>query len=97
MQRNLGTRLPRRSRDGTPMAAFDALPPPLRRWLAGAQLNWSASSALKLWRRALTEGGDTGAALARCAAAERRLVARDAGRVWGQAHPAAGGDSRTGM
>ena len=35
------------------MAAYDALPPPLRRWLADAKLQWSPASARRAWRRAL--------------------------------------------
>ena len=35
------------------MAAYDRLPPALRRWLAGAKLQWSPASARRAWRRAL--------------------------------------------
>ena len=59
------------------MAEFDRLPPDLRRWLAQAALPWSAASALRLWRRTLTEGGDSMLALARLDRAERATLARD--------------------
>ena len=86
-RRNLATALPRRS--GAPMRGFDRLPRELRRWLQQAALPWRPASALRLWRRALAETGDSGAARARLDAAERRALARDAPRVWGPAHPAA--------
>lgn len=71
------------------MAAFDAAPPALRRWLAEAKLPWSVTSALRLWRDALKATGDEGAALARLSAREAALVARDAALVWGTEHPSA--------
>ncbi|MDP2085927.1 MAG: DUF6525 family protein [Gemmobacter sp.] len=86
MRRNLVTRLPRRA--AGPMSAYDRLPPALRRWLAQAALPWSAASALRLWQRALRDTGSEAAALSRLAAAEARLLARDAARIWGPGHPA---------
>lgn len=85
-RRNLATRLPRSK--PAPMAAFDRLPAALRRWLHQAALPWSAASALRLWRRALRDSGCEAAALERLSAAESRLVARDARRIWGPGHPA---------
>ena len=85
---NLASTLPRAGR-ARPMARFDGLPPELRRWLAGAALPWSADSALRLWRRALRETGCPRAALARLAAAEARMLAREARAVWGAGHPLA--------
>ncbi|MFN3280178.1 MAG: DUF6525 family protein [Tabrizicola sp.] len=76
-----------RWRKGDPMAAFDRLPPELRRWLAGAALPWSVSSALRLWQRALRETGCPTEALARLARAEARTLAREAPQVWGRAFP----------
>ena len=88
MAGNLSSRL-RASPRGDPMRAFDALPPPARRWLAGAKLPWSARSVARLWARALREErGSVAAALARLEAAEQRLLAKDAPRVWGQGFPA---------
>jgi hypothetical protein len=53
--------LTRRCQD--PMAAFDALPPALRQWLAHAALPWSAASCLRLWRKLRAQGADTEQAL----------------------------------
>ena len=74
--RNLRSSLRTRAREA-PMAAYDRLPPELRRWLAGAALPWSAASALRLWQRALRDCGDAQAALARLDRAERATLARD--------------------
>ncbi len=86
MKRNLATRLPRRA--ASPMSAYDRLPGALRRWLAQAALPWSAASALRLWQRALRDSGCESAALARLEAAQSRLIAQDAARIWGPAYPA---------
>lgn len=84
-QGNLRTSLRRRpARD--PMREYDALPPPLRRWLAAACLPWSPRSARRLWTRALARhGGDIAAALACLDRAEERTLARDAPKIWGRA------------
>lgn len=74
-----------RRRRNTRMRAFDALPPALRRWLHQAALPWSADSALRIWRAAPSEVD----ALHRLSAIEARLIAQDAGRIWGADHPAA--------
>jgi len=76
---NLGTTsLPKRRGSIDPMRAYDALPADLRVWVANAALPWSASSCLKLWRRALAEEGCPKRAIARLDAVEARLLARDA-------------------
>lgn len=86
-RRNLASSLPRRG--DLPMHRFDGLPAPLRRWLHHAALPWSASSALRIWHRAITDSrGDEGAALAALTRAEARTLARDARQVWGNDHPA---------
>ncbi|KIC21468.1 DUF6525 family protein [Leisingera sp. ANG-Vp] len=79
-RRNLNSRLKRRRRAGNPMQAYDALPPPLRQWLASACLPWSPASALRLWSKA---GGsrNPAEAAARLDAAEQAMLRRDAG-VW---------------
>jgi hypothetical protein len=66
-----------RWRDGSPMAAFDRLPPELRRWLHDAALPWSPRSAARIYARARAEGADPQAALARLTAAERATLARE--------------------
>lgn len=75
---NLNTALPRARRAADPMAAYDGLPPVLRRWLAHAVLPWSARSAARAWAKALRDcGGDEGAALARLDRIEAATLARD--------------------
>lgn len=87
--RNLRSTL-RRGRGRDPMRAFDAAPPELRRWLAAAALPWSPESAQRVYARALRRArGDVSAALAALAAREAALLAADARRIWGAAHPAA--------
>ena len=59
------------------MADYDALPPALRGWLAGARLQWSPASARRAWRRALWRSlGGERAALARMDALEEDAIAR---------------------
>lgn len=87
MARNLATSLRRRARP-RPMERYDRLPPELRNWLAGAALPWSPHSALKLWNRLCREcGRDSAAIRCRLDQAERRMLAKDAARVWGAAYP----------
>lgn len=82
MSGNLGaTRLPRRARPGDPMRAFDALPAPLRRWLAGALLPWSPASCRRIWDKARARGESIEAVLARLDAAEARSLNRDRGLI----------------
>lgn len=87
MRRNLASSLRARSRLA-PMDAHDRLPPALRDWASAAALPWSAASLLRLWQRALRETGCEALARARLDAAEARLIARDAARIWGPGHPA---------
>lgn len=87
--RNLQTSLRRRRRQGCPMADYDRLPAPVRRWLAEAALPWSARSVRRLWDRALAQtGGDVETALHRLCEAERQRLKKDAPRIWGASHPA---------
>ena len=75
---NLGrVALRRRSRCADPMAAFDALPRPLRAWLAGAALPWSPASCLRLWSRLRARGASVPEALAALTAAELRALERE--------------------
>ena len=61
------------------MAAYDRLPPALRRWLAGAALPWSPSSARRAWRRAMWKAlGRERVALTIMDALEAERLARDA-------------------
>lgn len=75
---NLGaTGLDRRARAGDPMGAFDALPAPLRRWLAEAALPWSPASCRRIWARARAEGASPEDILERLDRAERSTLSRD--------------------
>ncbi|MFN3969856.1 MAG: DUF6525 family protein [Gemmobacter sp.] len=86
MPRNLTS--PRaRWRATDPMAAHDRLPAPLRAWAAAAALPWSAASVLRIWRRALTRGGDHQAALEALNRAEAATLARERALVWGADAP----------
>ena len=70
------------------MEHYDRLPPDLRSWLAGAALPWSPHSVLKIWNRLSRElGRDTTAIRQRLDLAERRMLAKDATRIWGTAYP----------
>ena len=66
-----------RYRPGNAMAAHDRLPPELRAWLIHAILPWSASSALRLWTRALRATGCPNAARAKLEAAEALTLDRN--------------------
>lgn len=83
MRRNLATSLRRKARPDA-MARYDRLPAELRLWLAGAALPWSASSALRLWQRALHETRDPAAARQRLSAAEAGFWPATRGRSGGQ-------------
>lgn len=65
----------RRTRD--PMAAFDALPPPLRAWLSRAALPWSPVSCLRIWQRQRARGATIDQILATLDRAEARALARE--------------------
>jgi len=73
------TRLRLRRRRNDPMRAFDALPPPLRHWLAQAARPWSPASCLTIWRRCLKDGGTAEEALNRLNRVEAAMLARDSG------------------
>jgi hypothetical protein len=73
----------------TPMAAHDALPAPLRHWLAHAALPWSLQSARRAWNNAMRRHHDEAAALAYLSRIEAATLRREAVQVWGKAHPMA--------
>lgn len=81
---NLGrTRLRTVRRATDPMRDFDALPRPLRRWMAEAALPWSPASCRAIWQRVRRAGGSVDEALDRLDRAERAMLQRigDADRV----------------
>ena len=76
MRRNLSTSLRRRRRpDG--MKAYDALPRPLRVWMAQAALPWSPASCRRIWTKACAEGASPDDILDRLNQAERLTLSRD--------------------
>ncbi len=75
---NLGeTSLHRKRRAVDPMRSYDALPAPLRHWLAQAALPWSPASAQKIWARAQANGLSVDDALILLCRAETTTLARD--------------------
>ncbi len=58
------------------MRAHDRLPAPLRLWLKGAALPWSAKSAQRIWEREVRRSGIEGA-LQRLAEVEAATLARE--------------------
>ncbi|QFT59532.1 hypothetical protein FIU94_11925 [Sulfitobacter sp. THAF37] len=76
MTRNISTTLRRRRRTD-PMQAYDALPRPLRAWMAQAALPWSPASCRRIWAKARSEGERADDILARLARAEQKALSRD--------------------
>ena len=78
MTQNLGhCSLRKRKRSRDPMGAYDALPAPLRQWLAQAALPWSPHSARRIWTRCRTRGLTPEETLPKLSEAEARTLARD--------------------
>jgi len=59
------------------MRSYDALPTPLRNWLAQATLPWSPTSARRVWNRACATGLSAEDAQSLLSQAEARTLARD--------------------
>ena len=81
------TTLKRRRRDGRGMEEFDRLPAELRTWLASAALPWRPQSVKRAFAKAYARTGDRQSALRELDAMQRRLIAKDARKVWGADHP----------
>ncbi|MEM6376327.1 MAG: DUF6525 family protein [Pseudomonadota bacterium] len=78
MAGNLGScTLRRKRRMADPLQVYDALPAPLRHWLAEASLPWSPISAKRIWARALAQGLSEDEALDCLRRAEAATLARD--------------------
>ena len=75
-QNNLSTTLHRRRRSN-PMQAYDALPHPLRAWIAQAALPWSPSSCRRIWQKARAKSDSVEATLARLDRAGQITLSRD--------------------
>lgn len=77
MTGNLGaTTLRKRRRAADPMMTFDALPHPLRSWLAGAALPWSPKSCKRIWDKARRKGLGVEDAIAKLLEAEQKALSR---------------------
>lgn len=74
MRRNISTTLRRRRAD--PMRAYDALPRPLRSWIAQAVLPWSPASCRRIWAKAQAEGASPDDIIDRLDRAERATLSR---------------------
>ena len=77
MNRNVASSLSRRRRRSDPMQAYDALPRPLRAWMAQAALPWSPVSCRRIWLKARAEGASLDAIIDRLDRAERNTLSRD--------------------
>ena len=86
-QGNKRSSLKRRRRQGERMQEFDRLPAELRQWLSSAILPWRPRSVQSAYQRALKRVGSTDLALAALTQVERRLIAQDARKIWGEDHP----------
>lgn len=90
MRRNRGaTSLKTRRRAENPMREFDRLPPELRAWVAGAVLPWRPGSVRRAYDKAVARTKDPALALGVLDQIQARMVARDAGKIWGRGHPTA--------
>ena len=96
MAANLGkTTLKRRLRRGDPMREFDRLPVELRAWLSSAVLPWRPKSVHRVYKRVLAKNRNKAEVFAKLDAIERRLIAKDARRIWGADHPYLGPGPKT--
>lgn len=90
MSRNRGrTSLKCKRRSADPMRDYDRLPAELRGWLASAVLPWRPQSVRRAYDRAVARTQNPALALRELDRLQAQLVARDAGKIWGMAHPAA--------
>jgi len=78
MTGNLGsTTLKKRNRAADPMKTYDALPQPLRGWLAEAVLPWSPKSCKRIWDKAQRNGLSIDDAILTLTEAEQKTLSRD--------------------
>ena len=74
-------------RNEDPMQDFDRLSKELRAWIAAADLPWRPRSVRKTFERALAKLGSREKAFEELGRIQKRLVSKDAERVWGKNHP----------
>jgi hypothetical protein len=68
------TSLKKRRRTADTMAMYDALPEPLRNWLAGAVLPWSPRACKRIWNRAHNNGQSVDEAIKVLIVAEQKSL-----------------------
>ena len=81
------TTLKRRRRTADKMGKFDRLSPELRLWLSSAMLPWRPKSVQRAYAKAYSKTGDSADALGELDRLQKRLIAKDARKVWGSEHP----------
>lgn len=87
---NLGaTGIRRRARKKCAMREYDRLPAELRHWLSTAALPWRPGSVQRAFDKAFDRTKDKDRALQELDRLQARLIAKDAGLVWGRDHPQA--------
>ena len=89
------TSLKCKRRNENSMLEFDQLPRELRGWIVSADLPWRAKSGRKAFDRALSQTGSREKALEELSRLQRRLISKDATKVWGEKHPDASGVIKT--
>ena len=82
-------------RNEDPMQDFDRLSQELRACIAAADLPWRPRSVRKTFERALAKMGSREKAFEELSRIQRRLVSKEAERVWGKHHPDAGNQTET--
>jgi len=75
------------------MHDFDRLPAELRQWITRASLPWRAKSVQTSYQRALRKSGCHVCAMEELDRIQASLIRKDAGKVWGDMHPAAAGNA----
>ncbi|QPH55994.1 DUF6525 family protein [Pontivivens ytuae] len=89
------TSLKCRRRSEDPMREYDRLPTELRAWLASAALPWRPRSVRRAFEAAYARTRDEASALRELDRLQSRLLAKDAGKIWGRGHPLAMGEFET--
>lgn len=95
-QTSLCPKVRRRRRNENKMQDYDRLPAEVRVWLSSAMLPWRPRSVKRTYERALAKTQSRAKALDELARIERRLIAKDARSIWGEAHPDAAGNAAVG-
>nr|WP_244462785.1 DUF6525 family protein [Phaeobacter gallaeciensis] len=76
------------------MQDYDCLPRDLRRWISSAVLPWSARSVHRTFNKALARTGNRALAFSELNLIQRKLMVKDAQKIWGSSHPDAASPKR---